>query len=672
MKTIRHLLIGSIITGGLAASLHFLYAQEVTNPVQGGAVSQDVNSLSDMQVMLQAVEMMPAVSADSLPRFGTFYSAQHAPGTRQAWPPMPSNARQVPVWDLGDGIYLMADQEVDYSAPLMSSRMAGGRMMDGLAPPGDGNYGTSDYEFTFTAPVYTTNDLWLKITGKTNATALLTIHPPWNVTNGVYDLYYRTNLLPPETWSWLLRSFAGQTNLMVNNATDAQGFYRLGPPNDLTANDSLGTNFWVAFYTAYYNGDASDAELSLYISSPVGASGTVTIPGLGITNTFTVAAGAVTNMSIPNAAMLDGYSYDVVQTKGIHVAASQPVSVYGLYYEPYVSTAFTGYPVPLLGTNYCLMSCAPAGADGVSEFAIVATADNTTVTITPSPTAVLQVSSGSDPYTETLQQGQTYQINGFADNYDYEHDVTGTWVTSDKPIAVFAGATLADVPDGNTFAANPLDQEQLPVDSWGTMALALSFAGRTNGDSYRVLAAYSNTVVTITGKVVTPVDEDSSPYTVTTSNEVVVVTNQAGEFYDIIMDGPVEFQASQPIQVAHFANGTLFDHAYDTNDDADPCEILLPPTGHYLETNTVATPVQGFDANYLNIIVAQSAISNTLVDGSTVAASNFVAIGSSGYYGARLPVANGTHKVTSSLPVGVEVYGWGQTDAYGYFGGVVK
>jgi len=35
-------------------------------------------------------------------------------------------------------------------------------------------------------------------------------------------------------------------------------------------------------------------------------------------------------------------------------------------------------------------------------------------------------------------------------------------------------------------------------------------------------------------------------------------------------------------------------------------------------------------------------------------------------------VANGTHKVTSSLPVGVEVYGWGQTDAYGYFGGVVK
>jgi hypothetical protein len=36
-------------------------------------------------------------------------------------------------------------------------------------------------------------------------------------------------------------------------------------------------------------------------------------------------------------------------------------------------------------------------------------------------------------------------------------------------------------------APNPLEQEQLPVDSWGKQALALSFAGRTNGDTYRVL-----------------------------------------------------------------------------------------------------------------------------------------------------------------------------------------
>jgi hypothetical protein len=77
--------------------------------------------------------------------------------------------------------------------------------------------------------------------------------------------------------------------------------------------------------------------------------------------------------------------------------------------------------------------------------------------------------------------------------------------------------------------------------------------------------------------------------------------------------------------------------------------------------------------NWLNIIVAQSAIGETLVDGSPLAATNFVPIGTSGYCGARRPVTNsGPHTVTSSQPVGVEVYGFGDYDAYGYFGGVVK
>jgi hypothetical protein len=241
-------------------------------------------------------------------------------------------------------------------------------------------------------------------------------------------------------------------------------------------------------------------------------------------------------------------------------------------------------------------------------------------------------------------------------------DVTGTWITSDKPLGVFAGAGIAWVPDANTASGNPLVQEQLPVDTWGTQALALSFAGRTAGDTYRVLAAYSNTVV-FTNEV-----------------KLVVITN-AGQFYDIIVDGPVEFQASQPIQVAHFNNGIDFPEGSGVG---DPCEILLPPAGHYLLTNIVFTlPNDNITGdfyesyNYLDIIVPHSALTNTWVDGSTVDATNFVPIGTSGYYGAQISVTNAvdgatTHTVTSSQPVGVEVYGFGFYDAYGYFGGIVK
>jgi hypothetical protein len=71
--------------------------------------------------------------------------------------------------------------------------------------------------------------------------------------------------------------------------------------------------------------------------------------------------------------------------------------------------------------------------------------------------------------------------------------------------------------------------------------------------------------------------------------------------------------------------------------------------------------------------VSQAATNSTFVDGSPVPCTNFVAIGNSGYCGTQILMTNsGTHTVTSSRPVGVEVYGFGQADAYGYFGGVVK
>jgi hypothetical protein len=78
------------------------------------------------------------------------------------------------------------------------------------------------------------------------------------------------------------------------------------------------------------------------------------------------------------------------------------------------------------------------------------------------------------------------------------------------------------------------------------------------------------------------------------------------------------------------------------------------------------------DENFLNLIVAQTATNGTFIDGSLVASTNFVEISMSGYYGAQLSVTNGIHTVTSSQPVGVEVYGWGSADAYGYFGGTVR
>ena len=70
--------------------------------------------------------------------------------------------RQVPVWNLGDGIYLLNDEQVDYSMPLMTASMASGRMMmadDGFPlPSGFTNIATPSFDLV--APDYGTN-LWI-------------------------------------------------------------------------------------------------------------------------------------------------------------------------------------------------------------------------------------------------------------------------------------------------------------------------------------------------------------------------------------------------------------------------------------------------------------------------------------------------------------------------------
>ena len=439
----------------------------------------------------------------------------------------------------------------------------------------------------------------------------------------------------------------GQTNIpsgLANVVAIAAGGLHSLALGDLVPNDSTGTNFWVLFFNIPNLG-SGDPDLSLMISSSSATTGTVSIPGLNNWNQpFSVTPGTVTTVDIPLEAMITDDDYDTVQSKGIHVTAGQRVSVCGLIYLPYESEAFLGYPTPMLGTNYCVMSY----PGDKSQFAIVATTNNTKVIIRPSATAHLQRYSDDVgyyepdvPFTVVLQQGETYQLLGST-------DVTGTFITSDKPIAVFAGTSCANVP-ATCAACNPLVEEQLPIASWGRQALGFPLAGR-KGDSYRVLAATNNTVVTINGSV------------------VATLTN-AGDFYDMITNVPVEFRSSNPIQVAQFSNGVGFDNG----PLGDPFEMLVLPAANYMNAYTVSTPTNTwFTSNYLNLIVEQSAIPTTSVDGKSVPAASFKPIGYSGYYGAQVAVTAGAHTVTNSKPLGVYVYGFGVTDGYGSIGGVAN
>lgn len=87
---------------------------------------------------------------------------------------------------------------------------------------------------------YSADDLWLELTAKTNTTGLFVIHPPeLETTNCVYDLFLTTNLnalvpgLNGTNWQWVLRTAAGETNLVVTNLAADECYFRLGKTNDV-------------------------------------------------------------------------------------------------------------------------------------------------------------------------------------------------------------------------------------------------------------------------------------------------------------------------------------------------------------------------------------------------------------------------------------------------------
>jgi hypothetical protein len=259
--------LGSLtIIGGLIASSNFIHAQTATVGSLNGGITPVQTAQADSVVSAVAEDQgLPLVSPDQVPRCGTFWTI--LPGTVGGIAPFPCRPVDpgAPVYQIAAGQFLVdetggqvpviprrlglqaqttsstvasavtaeADALVNLIAQVQTS--AASRQMSAVA----GNAMADEaggVSANFQSQPFTTNDLWLQITGTTNSitangTAWLVINTPWNVTNGVYDLFSTTNIVP-SAWQWVLRCAPGQTNLTVTSLTVPQSFFILGLTND--------------------------------------------------------------------------------------------------------------------------------------------------------------------------------------------------------------------------------------------------------------------------------------------------------------------------------------------------------------------------------------------------------------------------------------------------------
>lgn len=421
----------------------------------------------------------------------------------------------------------------------------------------------------------------------------------------------------------------------------------LGPEDcNVTTN---GKYFWITFPgNAPEDLPGNPLQLSVCITGAAGTIGNVSAPGLTppFSQNFTLPVGGRLEIAIPKSASLE--ASDTIENKGVRILANTNVTVVGKTRIDYSTDTFLAHPIKCLGSSYLALCwenvTAYAELNG-TQFGIVATANNTHVTITPKVTT--SGHTAGVPYNFVLQQGQTYMLRNTVNN----RDLTGSEITSDAPIALFCGHRCANI-SGFTFFCDTVLEQTLPVSLWDDEYIIAPLATRTSNERVRVVAAVNGTTISINGVAQAPVlnKGDKADYNIPAGTGARITS------------------VRQPFLATHLSRSSDADNV--TN--ADPFQLNCQPVNSWLSGYKLCTPpATEFSGHYANIIARSAEIAGVALNPAPTVLGPVVAIGATGFSYRQATLAAGTTYVSSGRTHGLEIYGWGIYDSYGHSGGMI-
>jgi len=399
-----------------------------------------------------------------------------------------------------------------------------------------------------------------------------------------------------------------------------------------------GKEFYVAFYKNY---NPSIDTTELFLTSSVNTSGTISNPNTGYSVPFTITAGNITIVTVP---LGEAYNenQETASNLGLIVTSKDTISLYALCNEINSSDATNVIPKNSLGEYY---SVASYPTDNNSCFLIEATEDSTKITIVPS-SITTNFDQPGIPINILLNKGQTYLVTSLGG------DMSGSTVSVTngcKPIAVFAGSELSDVPLG--YAAGDQLYEQLfPVNTFGKQFITIKLKGR-NTNRVRVYAAFDNTAVNING--------------------VLSATLNTGKFYEFETNNiPDYITTSNPVQVMLFGVGEDYDQTRGPANSGDPTMITMRPIEQALSNAVFLSPQIGVIAYHHASITCKTAdAGKTILDGQNIGSLFTVVPGNVLYSTASVDLKAGPHQITNSGGFLAYAYGFGDYQGYGYSAG---
>ena len=271
------------------------------------------------------------------------------------------------------------------------------------------------------------------------------------------------------------------------------------------------------------------------------------------------------------------------ETKGIRITANKPISIHGYGWirlgSRYIGEGFLGLPVDVLGKEYIVSTYSPIGSSIVQ---VVAQEDNTQVSFMLRVAERGRVQYGDrflfngDFINTTLNDLEVFQVQG-------DSDLSGTVVTSSKPIAVFSGDDCTMVPR-NKYPCNHLVEQIPPVSVWGKEFITNPTPDNSGGDEFHIIASKDNTDVYV--------DWQRN------------ATLNKGDKYEMSIpwDKTSLITTSNPSLVVQYASG----------DRSSPSMSIVPPTQWAWNDYTVYVP--SVDV-YVNVIIDTALRGNLLVKG---------------------------------------------------------
>ena len=292
---------------------------------------------------------------------------------------------------------------------------------------------------------------------------------------------------------------------------------------------------------------------------------------------------------------------------------------------------------------------------------IVSAEDDTLLTITPIQNVTIGTVSATagESVNFTLHKAESLLIA-------FIGDLTGTKVTSNRPISFFSGDQCTVVPSGG--GCDQITEQLPPVEAWGRQFATVSLKTRKSYDVFRMVAAEDSTTVNISCTTRSGTEGNIDSFSLNESGFIDVQVSSRDFCW---------IEANKGILLLQFAVGTTAD-----NVPSDPFMALVPGVSHY--TNLCTLPIIDSSLNnfthYLNIIIPTEHYQpdQIFLDGHSLQslALEFVTITHNGEtmaYGCQVEVNATTHTLihgNSRGVFGVISYGFAYRASYGHIGGM--